>query len=214
MIGSADPAWHASFAGAVKTLSSGATLSGTVEAARIQNITAKDGIQQFTLMLSQQPDPGIPALGKLTTNAAMQRVCVISAGHIGQVVAGATQDTSIFAGVSDTRDDDGDGVLDLFDPAIDEFAQQATIGVFCVKGISGSAWAFENTNVAAYHINSAMTCLARTEPGAPPFGLAFHSFLRLQHAEADAKWTVPSRAQPALVVGNNQVIGSFLYRLS
>jgi hypothetical protein len=142
------------------------------------------------LTLRQNPDPKIPALGKLTIKDDFAWSYIVSSGNIGTITLGEIRHSSCFAGVTTTRDIEGNGgpddVLDLPDPAADiNYGQPATIKSIAIKkGI------VENSNIAAANILSVSLAYPQNDNDGVPFGVSadFIKSLKIKDADGTESW--------------------------
>ncbi|MBN1391198.1 MAG: hypothetical protein JW947_00165 [Sedimentisphaerales bacterium] len=165
----------------IKTLTAAEWLGGEVNAPSISSLTIigdkKRGISgdlfDVDLFLTQKPDKKISALGSLTVKGWIDSCQILSQGKIGSITAAAVADSSFFAGVNDTNDLNGDGVLDLPDPAADiNYTDPAEIKSFKVNGIKGETYCVINSNIAAAQVLSASLAYPKYDNGGVVFGIA------------------------------------------
>jgi hypothetical protein len=177
-VGSSAVTWDVTFTGNVASVTSNGDLSGRFEANSIGTVSAKN-ITDAEFNLNQVPDPKLLALKTMTAKEWMTAVRVLSAGNIGSVSALGMANSSVFAGVLATHDTNGDGVLDLPNPATEldlTAAGRAFIKSVRVSGVRGAdrqyADSLINSNLAAAEFGSVYLGYVRTANSGVPFGLA------------------------------------------
>jgi len=159
--------------GSINSVNVAGTLFGVWECDSIKSVSATD-IVEANLILSQQPDTKILALGKLTAKGWIDSSQILSQGNIGTVTAGAMINSTCFAGISSASDLTTDGVLDLPDPQINiNYVEPATIKLITIKGIKAEPYPYViNSNIAAAQILSASLVYPENNNGTIPFGLS------------------------------------------
>jgi hypothetical protein len=158
--------------GSISSAKVAGILSGEWTCVSAKNVSAMD-IAEAKLTLRQKPDAKIMALYKLTAKGWIDCTRILSMGNIGTISAGGIGDSSCFAGVTDTIDQDEDGVLDLPDPAVHiDYDEPATIKKISVKGIKGEQYCLINSNIAAANILSASIVYPKKDNSGQPFGFA------------------------------------------
>jgi hypothetical protein len=195
-MGSTDAGWVAGFGSDaagwadVKSITTKTgDLSGQVTADSIGSVSVKGSLTHAALVLKRGPDAKLQALGALSAGAWIDVSRISSAGTIGSVTAGGMRNSTIFASVETTRDDQGiggigDSVLDLpqqpsdFTPVASLFASIAKLSLNGVKEHGVFVDSFINSNIAADSLGKLSLCYARFDnDGNPsahdvPFGLA------------------------------------------
>jgi hypothetical protein len=160
-------------AGSINRVMVAGTLSGRWSCNTIKSITGAN-IVEANLVLSQQPNAKISALGKLTAKGWIDSSQIQSRGNIGTVTAGAMYDSICFAGVTTTNDLNADGVLDLPDPATDiNDVNLPTIKKISINGIKGDEPnSVINSNIAASQILSAYLAYPQIDNNDVNFGIS------------------------------------------
>jgi hypothetical protein len=149
--------------GSINTVKVAGTLSGEWVCNAIKSISATD-IVEANLILSQQPNTKILALGKLTAKGWIDSSQIVSQGNIGTVTAGAMINSACFTGVAD-------GITGLPAAEIASFPVTATIKSITIKGIKGEPNSVINSNIAAANILSASLAYPQNLNGGMPFGI-------------------------------------------
>ncbi len=179
-------------------------LSCHITANSVGTLSVKGSLESAALDLKRGPDAKLQALGKLTAGTWIDASQITSAGTIGSVTAGGIRNSTIFAGVETTRDDQGvggvgDGVWDL--PELADLTTPlpvtnlvASIKSLSVKGVK-EAGVFEdsfiNSNIAASSLGRISLCYAKfdndgnTSAHDVPFGLACLTLSGLSYKDAD-----------------------------
>jgi hypothetical protein len=133
------------------------------------------------------------ALGSLTAAGGLYRSRILAAGSIGKVAMAAMEDSAIFAGVGTTRDANGDGVLDLPNPAGDIVGVGASIASLRLNGLfvgGAPADSFANSSVAAGLLKAIVLPKVR-KANNWPFGLAARRILSLKYEGVALKLPAP-----------------------
>jgi len=165
----------------IKSITATEWLGGEVNTPSVGSITikgdAKRGISgdlyDVNLILSQQPNVKIMALGKLTVNGWIDSSQILSQGNIGTVTAGAMTDSNCFAGVAE--DINGLPVAEA-----NSFDNTATIKSIMIKGIKGESTPFfVNSNIAAVNILNASIVYPQSDNSGVPFGLSADNIKKL-----------------------------------
>ena len=112
---------------------------------------------------------------------------------LGSLSARKMVDSTILAGVSGARDENLDGVWDLFDPAMDTWKSEATIKSIKITGARDGTADFVNSNIEAYNVVSASLCFASTIVGGQPFGLACHLYSKITYWDETGADTYTNR---------------------
>jgi len=115
------------------------------------------------------------SLGSLKVGRWVESSSVFTEGDMGSVIMGAVRDSSCFAGVDETHDRDGDGVLNLPDPATElalEPGHRASIGTLGITGLPGVGYCVINSNFAAARIGLIHGRDAQGDNDGVPFGVA------------------------------------------
>ena len=115
------------------------------------------------------------SLGNLYVRGWAERSGFFTSGNMGSVTVGAARDTTCFAGVKVTHDWNGDGVLDLPDPATElnlTPGGRASIGSVRVTGLSGGGDWIINSNLAAAQMHFVHVIDPRNDNDGVPFGVA------------------------------------------
>ena len=164
--------------GSINSVRAAGTLSGDWTCNSVKNISAMD-VAETNLILNQQPDAKIPALGKLIVKDWIDSSQILSTGNIGTVTAGAMINSNCFAGVAE-------GISGLPDPAVDiNYVEPATINKITVNGIKGAPNCFINSNIAAAQILNAYLSYPENDNNGIPFGLSAGSInaLKVKNAQ-------------------------------
>jgi hypothetical protein len=179
-VGSATQAWTARVTGNVASLASTGTLSGTWTARSVKTVSSGGNIEHLALTLTQTPDLRLLALGSLSAKGLIDGCRIASAGNIGNVTAVEMRNTSLFAGVTATRDTNAaDQVLDLPAPAADLATPGASIASVRLTGVKIGTTpvdSYINSNIAAGLLKSVTLPKIQKTHGSP-FGLACHQIL-------------------------------------
>lgn len=150
-------------AGAIKTITADGEVHGNWKCKSINNLTVL-GADDFNLILSQEPNISVPAIGKLTAKGILELCQIRSSGNIGSFTAGSMISSFCFAGIAN-------GVTGLPLADANDFNQTAEIGSFVIKGIKGqSPPFFGSSNVAAYRISSISVAYPDYNNFGTPFG--------------------------------------------
>jgi hypothetical protein len=159
--------------GVINSVKVAGEIDGTWDCNIVNSIAAFD-TDDFYLTLSHQPDPKVPALGKMAIKDDFAWSRILSSGNIGTVTVGEMRHSTCFAGVTAARDvDAADSVYDLPDPDTDiDYNTPATIKSIAVKGIKGQQYCAVNCNVAAANILSISLAYPQNDNGGVPFGVA------------------------------------------
>ncbi len=192
------PGWTATFHGDVRSLKVTGNrrlalpgdLCGQWTSNALKSVSVAGDFVNAQMALDQPPDGNLPALGVLSVKGWLGspledgdvRTCVLSAGDIGKITAGAVGNAAIFAGAIALGDPQGgeDGVLDLPDPAtaISLGAGRARISSLQIKGLpapggQGQEFSYSliNSNIAAAELGRVVLGPAQTD-GGQVFGLA------------------------------------------
>ena len=175
----------------IKSITATEWLGGSINTSSVGSITikgdAKRGISgdlyDVNLILSQQPDVKIMALGKLTVNSWIDSSQILSQGNIGTVTAGAIIDSNCFAGVAE--DINGLPVAEA-----NSFDNTATIKSIMIKGIKTEPSPYYiNSNIAAANILSASIAYPQSDNGGVPFGLSADNIKKLTIKKTDGTTT-------------------------
>jgi hypothetical protein len=173
----------------IKSLTATEWLGGSINTPSIGSITIKGDTKRgisgdlydVDLILSQQPDVRIMALGKLTVKGWIDSSQILSQGNIGTVTAGAITDSNCFAGVAD-------GITGLPVAEAACFPQTATIKSIAIKGIKTEPSPYYiNSNIAAANILSASIVYPQSDNGDVPFGLSANYIKKLTIKKNDGK---------------------------
>ena len=130
------------------------------------------------------------ALNKLSVSGRFINSSLLAPnGSIGTVRFGAMENSSCLVGAATGSDVDGDGVLDLPDPAdIAPGTNQAIIKKLTIKGIKGDTSAsFVNSNIAAAYIGTVALTRPQYSNGGVAFGLAAEHIKKLMIADLKRK---------------------------
>ncbi|NQU74746.1 MAG: hypothetical protein HQ546_00360, partial [Planctomycetes bacterium] len=170
---------------------------GSLQAKAVKSIIVETNLSNADITLTQPTRARKLAVGKIKVGGWMDSVCLLSAGNMGNVTIGAIRNSSIFAAVASRRDDNGDGVLDLFDPQTDTFSAHAKIKSLRITSGKDRPFAIINSNIAAWQIGRFRGSNIRSEPSTVPFGLAVHTFNSLTYwdGQRNATWRQPQALQ-------------------
>ena len=164
--------------GSINSAKVAGTLSGDWTCNSIKSISAMD-VVEANLVLSQEPNIKIMALGNLTAKGRIDSSQIISQGNIGTVTAGAMINSVCFAGIADACLVDvtaADGVFDLPPVLDDTFNQTATIKSIAIKGIKGEdPNFFINSNIAAKNVSSIYIAYPQYNNAGVPFGISMYN---------------------------------------
>lgn len=181
-----------------------------VTAQYVTSMTIAGDMKNSLITLTQTPGTRA-ALGTLTIKGWMDNSWILSSGNIGAVTVGGLNNAILLAGVGETFDNDGDGVLDLPYPAIDLTAT-ATIKTLTVKGIKQDGLFVDsviNSNIAAATMGTLSLSYVQTDNGGVPFGLAADTIRRLTLKGLDGTQTFSYLAS-----GESFADGDFEVRLA
>ncbi len=172
--------------GSINSAKVAGILFGVWKCDSIKSVSATD-IVEANLILSQQPDAKILALGKLTAKGWIDSSQILSTGNIGTVTAGAIIDSNCFAGVAE-------GITGLPAAEAASFSEAAAIKSFAIKGIKGETppW-FINSNIAAANVLSASIVYPKSDNSdnsGEPFGMTAAYIKKLKIKKMDGT-TVP-----------------------
>ncbi len=160
----------------------------------IKSLAIKSDFRNSELVLGENGDPTKPMLGKMTVSGWIDQSAISALGDLGAVITGAMRNSSIAAGVDGLRDDNGDGVRDLFDPAKDLLAAQSAIAAVKVRGLRGQAYSTINSNIMAHELGKIDLRSIREQTDLDePFGVAGYSLASFIRREADGTFRWPGK---------------------
>ena len=139
-LGSTTPAFSATFAEDVASLSVAGELRGDIVARSIRTMVVKGNYQDATLTLTQPIGSGAVALGRLTVGGAMNGVVIRSDALIGAITTGKLVDTAVLAGIDPSV---GTGLPD----EVEDFTTSASIARVTVT--TSDAGAFSRSTICA-----------------------------------------------------------------
>ncbi len=168
--------WTAAFAGRVDDIVIATEMTGELSAEAVDTITVHTDLLDATILLTPAA-AGDTALRKLTVGRWIRRTDVIAAGHVGSVVAGATDQFNLFAGVVSAS-----GQL----PATaSDFSLLSTINRLHIKGLNDGEASVLDTQVAGWSIRRITVKGAAApqpeSPDAAPFAVAAHNIRTLSY---------------------------------
>ncbi|MHC4644517.1 MAG: Ig-like domain-containing protein [Planctomycetota bacterium] len=206
-VGGSRPDWTVSFSGDVRSLMArgnkkdriDGNLSGTWVSDSLKAVSAAGDIADAHMTLNQTPDAKLMALGKMISRGWVRDSRIISCGNIGAIMAGAIRDSSCFAGVTATRDTNGDDVLDLPSSASDfdlSSGGRAMIKNLKIKGIKGQSNSIINSNIAAADFGIVYLAYPQYDNGGMPFGVAADFIKKIIIKDAGGKSTKSNLDDP------------------
>jgi len=188
-IGSALENWILSCGGNVRGLKVTNSLSGHWTSYSLGNVSVGLDINDANMVLSQPVNDRVKALKNVKVKRWIRNSCITSQGNVGKISASGVEDSSCCAGpISSMGDSNGDGVIDLPDPASISGTGGARIDGISIGGIRGYSGNFcINSNFAAAEINSITLSFPQYNNGGVPFGLAADHIRSVTIKDADGK---------------------------
>ena len=174
LIGTATADWHTTIEGDVTLLRSNGNLSGTWTSRSVRTVLVARDYFDGVMTLARG---GETALGTMRVGGQVTRTRILTEGDVGLFVAGLLRNVNVFAGVAVTHDVDGDGVLDLPDPAteINLAGGRASIGTVIVTGVGGQRHSLINSCLAAAEFGTVHVLEPQKLNDGKPFGFAADS---------------------------------------
>ena len=162
-------------AGDVRSLYSRGDFSSDVTAQSLASLYVRGNLTGARLDLTQPPEPRTYAARNISVRGWIADSSLLFSGNVRSVRAGGMRDSALFAGVTATGDQNGDGVLDLPDPGTELIlgaGGRCRIWSLRVSGIRGEEFTFINTNLAAAEFGYLYVRSSQDDNGQVAFGIA------------------------------------------
>ncbi|MGA2071482.1 MAG: hypothetical protein ABSG97_09040 [Sedimentisphaerales bacterium] len=185
----------------VGSIKAAGTLSGEWNCKTIKSVSALN-ITSAKLILDQEPNLKVLALGGLTAKNRITDSQIISDGNVGTISAGAMINSLCFAGIKS-------GVTGLPYPAND-INVSASIKSITVKGIRGEPNSFINSDIAAASIRSATLNYPQSDNDGNSFGVSADYIKLLKIKNASGKTITLKNLTP---LSDNNDFDDFKIRL-
>jgi len=171
-----EPGWTlTAVVGEIRSLYSRGDFSSDVTARSLASLYVRGNLAGARLDLTQPPEPRTYAARSISVRGWIADSTLLFSGNVRSVRAGGMRDSALFAGVTATGDQNGDGVLDLPDPGTQlalGAGGRCRIGSLRVTGIRGEEFTFINTNLAAAEFGYVYVRSSRDDNDQIPFGIA------------------------------------------
>ncbi len=159
--------------GRIQTIRVDSWTEGSISAAALGTITATD---DFTTQIDATDAAAEISLVRLTVGGTLSASTIRTASAIGSVSVGAMDGSHLFVGVAQ-------GVTDLPE-TLDDFDALSSINSLRVRGLPKDPTpAFRNSFVAAFNLRVLRLGQVQTQNGGTPFGVATHSFTRINYSD-------------------------------
>jgi len=177
-----EPGWTLTAAvGEIRSLYSRGGFSSDVTAKSLTSLYVRQNLDGATITLTQPPEGRTYAARSITVRGWIDGCALVFSGNVRSVSAGGMRNSAIFAGVAGPGDGNGDGVLDLPDPATQlalGAGERCRIDSLRVTGIRGEEFNYINTNLAAAEFGNVYVRSSWDDNGQVPFGIAADAIAR------------------------------------
>lgn len=188
-IGSVLQPWSGTFDDIDLIATKASMIMTSLEANSIRQMTVGKNLLGLVTLTQDvvDDDSSVLALGRLNVAGSMVDADIRTAGHIGIITTGRMISSSVIAG-SNQQANELPGFLN-------DFTSEARIDVLAIKGLKGSTYAFENSNIAAAALGNISIMKADVRAG-NNFGLAGGSLSSFTYRGSTGNYTWPN-ALPA-----------------
>jgi len=190
--------WNGTFSGNILSLSVSHNAYGQLKAGSVTTMTVKgnygDGVGGDTTLKLTQPLDSKTALGTLNVTGWMSDVDVTSLDSLGAITAGGMTGSNVYAGVLNV--DDTLTPMETLDHTVMSHAGIASV---TIKGITGAAASYVNTDLAAWNMGTLKLNQLQAANAGTAFGVAADT-IKSYTAQIGAKpytWTPTAGVWPS-----------------
>jgi cyclophilin family peptidyl-prolyl cis-trans isomerase len=190
--------WNGTFSGNILSMIVSQNAYGQLKAGSITTMTVKgnygDGVGGDTTLKLTQPLDSKTALGTLNVTGWMSDVDVTSLDSLGAITAGGMTGSNVYAGVLNV--DDTLTPMETLDHTVMSHAGIASV---TIKGITGAAASYVNTDLAAWNMGTLKLNQLQAANAGTAFGVAADT-IKSYTAQIGAKpytWTPTAGVWPS-----------------